>query len=534
MAVTFQSSALQSLYDGTDANAAATQAALVTFRTGGSADVDSDIESLDRRIATFETVLIGSTATAGKSSADYPYDREGLKREFLDETLSLLLQRSVNAGGTPSNLYSASGVLVVANPMVGPIVDPSFKGGAQTVVAKTATTGFGDFGDLNTANTTDPRLNMLNADGQAIFQSYSHLIDGVFAEGDKLANNPARSVQVVSAIQPLTLGSVTYDRTAQVSGFDTATNLPTYNTYLLQSTATDSHVVKDALGNANLTAPATSTADRLLLSPFEATLDTTTSEYTATVDGLTFRVSNGVNGINIRTDPNQSAVPADVTSPLLLNVPNRGTEFPDVRIVANYRYTASNGATYLVGLSTEGKVYVTSLAPARSAPVGTTASLSDMEYLLFYNETRVKILRAQLGYKEAIVREIQDDLKRANAALADLEAQSGAVTATDKDGQPTNQYSAETLKMSLFGATASPGGAPIFVRAGNDSFQNATEWQTNRTQLKNYIDRRSSEAQEATLDYQNTLNRFNNALEVMAKLQEKLDTLLKSQLRNVG
>ena len=51
--------------------------------------------------------------------------------------------------------------------------------------------------------------------------------------------------------------------------------------------------------------------------------------------------------------------------------------------------------------------------------------------------------------------------------------------------------------------------------------------------LKNYIDRRSSEAQQATLDYQSTLNRYNSAYEIMGKMQEKLDNLVKSQLRNI-
>ena len=87
--------------------------------------------------------------------------------------------------------------------------------------------------------------------------------------------------------------------------------------------------------------------------------------------------------------------------------------------------------------------------------------------------------------------------------------------------------------MNLFSATASTPSTPIFDAAGNDSLHNAQEWQKNRTTLKNYIDRRSAEAQQATLDYQNVLNRYNNAFEVMAKLQEKLDTLLKAQLRNV-
>lgn len=68
----------------------------------------------------------------------------------------------------------------------------------------------------------------------------------------------------------------------------------------------------------------------------------------------------------------------------------------------------------------------------------------------------------------------------------------------------------------------------------SDSIHGKANWGAARTALKNYIDRRSSEAQQATLDYQNVLNRYNGAYETMAKLQEKLDNLLKGQLRNLN
>jgi transcriptional regulatory protein LevR len=74
----------------------------------------------------------------------------------------------------------------------------------------------------------------------------------------------------------------------------------------------------------------------------------------------------------------------------------------------------------------------------------------------------------------------------------------------------------------------------MMSRAGGDALHNQSEWAMNRTTLKNYIDRRSSEAQQATLDYQNILNRYNNAYEIMSKMQEKIDNLLKGQLRNFG
>lgn len=540
MAVTFLSTTLQAIYNGTNSGAVANASALTTFRTGGDITLDNDITALDERLASFETVLIGSLPV-GKSSAAFPYDRAGLKREFLDEVTALLLKRSVS-GNTVLGTYSGGGVLGVTTTgtiSVGnaQIPDGRFRGGDQMGILKNGTTGFGDFDELNTANTTndnDPRLSMLNSAGQAIFKSYANLIDQVFAEGDKLGNNPSQPVQLVSAIEPIVSDGRTYDRVSQVSGYNATAKVPTYQTFLLESTATTAEVIKDGDGNASLLGVDNSSARRIELVPTETSFNSQANRYTGTVDNIVFNITPVAPGritLRIGNNGGQPAT-AEPFGPLVTNIPNKGHEFPDAAITYNYKYTSPGGVTYLIGASTEGKVYVTGLGANRTTTVGTTAHLNALEYLLFYNEARIKILRGQLAYREAVVREIQDDLKRANAALADLETQAGSITATDKDGQPTNQYAAENMNISLFNATNSQAGTPIFLRAGNDNIHNATEWTTIRVNLKNYIDRRSSEAQEASLDYQNTLNRFNNGLEVMAKLQEKLDGLLKGQLRN--
>ena len=59
-----------------------------------------------------------------------------------------------------------------------------------------------------------------------------------------------------------------------------------------------------------------------------------------------------------------------------------------------------------------------------------------------------------------------------------------------------------------------------------------TEWKTAQTKIQNYIDQQSSAAQQATLDYQQTLNRYNGAFEAMSKLQDKLDNVQKSVMNN--
>jgi len=91
----------------------------------------------------------------------------------------------------------------------------------------------------------------------------------------------------------------------------------------------------------------------------------------------------------------------------------------------------------------------------------------------------------------------------------------------------------ETPTMDFFEATNAKAGTVIYDNNGNDDQSNYSEWGASRSALKTYIDRKSTQSQDAMLDYQTTLNRYNNAYEVMSKLQEKLDGLVKSQLRNV-
>lgn len=159
-------------------------------------------------------------------------------------------------------------------------------------------------------------------------------------------------------------------------------------------------------------------------------------------------------------------------------------------------------------------------------------ALSPTEYLYYWNEARIQVLKAKLAYKQALVEEVQEDLRQANAALAELEKVAN-IRNLDKDGNYTGDSSYESIQMMLFNARASNRGDSLFDRSGNDYLHNWGEWQENRINLKNYIDRKSAQSQDMMLDYQQVLNRYNSALEVLSKLQEKLDGLLKSQLRNL-
>lgn len=159
-------------------------------------------------------------------------------------------------------------------------------------------------------------------------------------------------------------------------------------------------------------------------------------------------------------------------------------------------------------------------------------ALSPPEYLYYWNEARIQVLKGTLAYKQALVEEVQEDLRQANAALAELEKVAN-IRNLDKDGNYTGDLSYETIQMMLFNSRASVRGDSLFDRDGNDYLQNWGTWQECRINLKNYIDRKSAQSQDMMLDYQQILNRYNSSLEVLSKLQEKLDGLLKSQLRNL-
>lgn len=187
--------------------------------------------------------------------------------------------------------------------------------------------------------------------------------------------------------------------------------------------------------------------------------------------------------------------------------------------------TSSGGSWSPVGMI--------STAAAASGLTAGQHFLSPMEYLLYWNDARVNVLKAQLGYREAIVSEIQEDLRQANAALAELEKVAGSTRSQSSEGEPDPESKGETLDLDIWESIASSKDKTLFDGSGGDDLHVYSEWQKNRTSLKNYVDRKSSEAQQAMLDYQTMLNRYNNAFEVMGKIQEKLQNLISSQYRNM-
>ena len=417
--------------------------------TGGGVSADqqatfrSEIQALDRRIAAFETII---TDGAKQGTDDFPYDAPRLKREFMDEVLGLLLQRQDYRFGAGVPAMGGDGLLI----------NGLMFGNALTWDGR-------NFSNM----TPQQHKNALNPAVHVVYDTYSALIDAVFAEGNRRRNNPTdpatgQTVQTnqVSAISPRQIDGVWYNRVTSES-----TNIPVdpadpngpkvINYFLIASDAVINQVIKNDVLNT-----AGARADFQL--GFQGPAPTATRFLPV----------------------NEALVPTGAA----------------VQIRQNQR------------------------------------NLSLPWFLYFWNEARVRILRSQLAMKEAVTSEIRDDLAKANAVLGDLEAQAGKTRSQSPDGKTTNpDASPETQRMDIWEAmTTKPGQLGIFDQSWNDDIHDFSQWQSNRSFLKSYIDLKSTQSQDAMLDYQTTLNRYNNAFEVMSKIQEKIDNLLKSQLRNLG
>ncbi|HSJ04148.1 MAG: hypothetical protein ACAI34_03195 [Verrucomicrobium sp.] len=313
-------------------------------------------------------------------------------------------------------------------------------------------------------------------DVQKIFTFYNSLIEATFSAGDSFktqidpGTNATANVWVVTAIAPFIIGEKLYDHITSIrTGTDPVTKEPTYKTYLVESGVNLSTVSK-------IPVPATGTPVTFQLS-FQ--------------QGVVFGGADG-----------------------------------------------TDNAT-LVEVTMDDDGVITPLSPAVTLAIANIRALSPMEYIYYWNEARIQILKAQLAFKQAIVKEAQEDLRQANIALAQLENVANIRSQDDK-GNIVSDNSKETIIMNLFNAQASTAGSSIFDRTTNNTAQGDVanshkwgSWQTNRANLKNYIDRKSAQSQDLMLDYQQVLNRYNSSLEVLSKLQEKLDALMKSQLRNL-
>jgi hypothetical protein len=416
---------------------------LQKFRNTGATEILDEVKVLDNRIISFQNAI---TAGAPSGTEDKPYDATMLKREFLEEVFALLLKRS------DYRLNS-----------------PTYNVNTGDVTEDLLSDRLRNFSDL----TPDQMLSYLVEGGKRVFNSYAALIDAVFTEGNKMANNPtdpstglAVSTNVTTTIPDTVIGGVTYNRVTaeRIPGASDPDDTKNFNYFVI---AKNSPPVVSGKSN---------------------------------VEGYAVdRANNTVSATRPVVDAQLSFGGALVTTSYL---------------------RVNKDLTAIIGEVPQARL---------------SRQMSPMWFLYYWNEARVKVLRGQLNYKEAVTSEIRDDLAKANKAYSDLERQAGRTRAQSADGKTMNpDLSYETATMDFFEATNTKAGATLFDNGGSDDLQNFSTWGSSRSSLKTYIDAKSTHSQDAMLDYQTTLNRYNNAFEVMSKLQEKVDGLVKSQLRNVA
>lgn len=416
---------------------------LQKFRNTGATEILDEVKVLDNRIISFQNAI---TAGAPSGTEDKPYDATMLKREFLEEVFALLLKRSDYRLNTPT--YNVN---------TGDVTEDLLSDRLR------------NFSDL----TPDQMLSYLVEGGKRVFNSYADLIDAVFTEGNKMANNPtdpstglAVSTNVTTTIPDTVIGGVTYNRVTaeRIPGASDPDDTKNFNYFVI---AKNSPPVVSGKSN---------------------------------VEGYSVdRANNTVSATRPVVDAQLSFGGALVTTSYL---------------------RVNKDLTAIIGEVPQARL---------------SRQMSPMWFLYYWNEARVKVLRGQLNYKEAVTSEIRDDLAKANEAYSDLEKQAGRTRAQSADGLTMNpDLSYETATMDFFEATNTKAGATLYDNAGGDDLQNFSTWGSSRSSLKTYIDAKSTHSQDAMLDYQTTLNSYNNAFEVMSKIQEKVDGLVKSQLRNVA
>ena len=423
----------------------------------------------------------------------------------------------------------------------------------------------------------DTRPELLNAEGVAVFNHYSELIDKIFAKGDELQRAPVQQPLVVTSIPGV---EVTIDGATRVlTGLATLRKPtddpenPAIEHYAFDEAGAERYkVVKAAIQNGQgevvdfsldfksdpLSAPSGRTvgAEELVFTGSNSMLAKPINEPGALIipGSVVIHLPGGVqvtdDGIGNLAGPAGLNITGTVdyeTGSVSLNPAPSAT----APVTADYRFlppveyyklrnSGVGGSGGILDLSANWEIENPAAQPLAAIDLERGPQhLSGMEYIYYWNEVRIRNFRGQLKLKETIISEIQEDLRQANAALAKLEEQAGKVSSNPEESQSRGDGSVkapqvtETLDLDVYEAMiATSEKNQLYGEDSGDDLHDYVEWQVARTNLKNYIDRRSADAQSATLDYQTVLNRYNTAYEIMAKLQEKLDSLIKTQLRN--
>ena len=436
--------------------------ALASFRGDGTGQTQlQNIATVDATIQTFETAYVPNTSASGTTAQNYPVDQQGLTAQLLKQVFAQLIQDSNMVANSP--------------------IDPS----TGFVNNTTLVDNFSQL-DLNPNDFVSGEaagknaMDFLSGIGQQIYTMYYNLIQGAFAEGTATANNPmdpvtnqAASTAEVTAVPPQVINGVTY---GYVTSFitSTATNPPTFASYLVPSDIVLQAVAKQAITSAQY-APA--------------------------------------------------GTPGPSNAGYQVTFVDQTTALPETKMIP---------------------VNPTTFQPTGGAAV-TMDNLRFMDaitYTYYWNEARVSVMKGQLNYQQDVVQILQNALSAANAASTDLTQQSGLTEQQDSSQKPDPNASPETTSLNMFVAIVSTPSNMLFSdnfanpSTGNTSTNpfnfnfNYSEWQANQVALKNYTDNLNAQAQNAMLDYQQTLNNYNNAYQVMGQIQDKFNTMFQSQLQN--
>jgi hypothetical protein len=266
--------------------------------------------------------------------------------------------------------------------------------------------------------------------------------------------------------------------------------------------------------------------------------------YTVKIDSTTGKPLLDANG-NYEVDT--TIVPTEIT-PTTVNGINVDRT---VTIGSTTYYVATDNSQLVLPVTT----------PPTVIPAPAVRNMDVMEFIYYWNEAKMHVLKSQLAYQNDITQLMQESLRQANAAMADLEQQSSQVKQSDtSSGTQNPNSSAQTVAFHLFAienqtettttdtstnTTTTVGSImPVFFGIDGKNPDNTDlskfaaftldygQWQKARVGLQNFIDRRTADAQSAMVDYQNTLNTFNNNYNTMSQLQQALENLLTQELKN--
>ena len=505
---------------------------LQTFRaTGAGGTQNLAIATVDQTIQAMENAIVPTAAATGTTTQNYPVDQAGITQQLMNQIFAQLLEMGSPPGSTYSAAHNFLGITYYA-------VDST---GVLNVTGSTGTLA-DDFSNLdsNPANsaTSTSMFQYLNSTGQSILANYYNLIQATFKQGATVANNPSDPAAAA--------GTVSVTNSSTSSNTVTVASIP--SSLLVGATLLGQTVISINAANNTLTLSGNASAN---VSSATNESYTAGSLITGVATQIPIRTINGVDYGYVTVINGQTfLVPVGITLQSVTKQPVKNAlSFLDGAT------SQQSQVGYTVGFSDASAADNVTLLPVDSTTFqptggatfsGNVRFMDAIVYTYFWNEARVAVMKGKLTYQQDVVQQLQNALQAANAASTDLEQQAGLTEQQDSTGKPDPNASKETASLNMFVAIASKAGSVMFNTVGanpttgdpssgqNPYYFNYSLWTSNRVALKNYTDNLNSQAQNAMLDYQQTLNNYNNAYDVMGKLQDKFNTMFQAQLPHIA